>query len=127
MKRGEIGQTSCVLARGRSQYRCYVNPLRGPPEAGPPPGGGTFLYREDEVGGASDQRQYGLLAEEVAKLAPDLVRFDEEGEPFSVHYEQLAPMLLNEVQKQQRTIETLLARVEELERSLGAEQSGTDR
>jgi len=31
------------------------------------------------------------------------VRFDEEGKPFSVHYEQLPPMLVNEVQKQQRT------------------------
>ena len=42
-------------------------------------------------------------------------RFDEEGDPFSVHYEQLAPMLLNEVQRQQRTIATLLARLDVLE------------
>ncbi len=85
----------------------------------------TFLYR-DEVGGANDERQYGLVAEEVAKVASDLVRFDEEGNPFSVHYEQLAPMLLNEMQKQQRTIgaqqrtiETLLARVGKLEKRPG--------
>ncbi len=86
----------------------------------------TFLYR-DEVGGANDERQYGLLAEQVAHVAPGLVRFDEEGKPFSVHYEQLAPMLLNEVQKQQRTIETLLARVEQLEQRPGTEPMGTDR
>ncbi len=84
----------------------------------------TFLYR-DEVGGANDERQYGLLAEQVAEVAPDLVRYDDEGKPFSVHYEHLAPMLLNEVQKQQhtivtheRTIQTLLARVEEVEAKL---------
>ena len=86
----------------------------------------TFLYR-DEVGGANDERQYGLIAEEVAKVAPDLVRLDEEGKPFSVHYEQLAPMLLNEMQKQQRTIETLLARVEELEERPGSARRIADR
>ena len=93
----------------------------------------TFLYR-DEVGGANDERQYGLLAEQVANVAPDLVRLDEEGKPFSVHYEQLAPMLLNEVQKQQRTdeeqrrvIATLTARVEQLEHERAGHQTGTDR
>ena len=86
----------------------------------------TFLYR-DEVGGANDERQYGLLAEEVAKVAPDLVRFDEEGRPFSVHYERLAPMLLNETQKQQRTIQTLLARVEQLEQPRRAGSGGAAR
>ncbi len=49
------------------------------------------------------------------------MRFDEEGKPFSVHYEQLAPMLLNEVQKQQRTMEMLLDRVEELEKKPNTE------
>jgi hypothetical protein len=114
----------------------------------------TFLYR-DEVGGANGERQYGLIAEQVAKVAPDLVRFDEEGRPFSVHYEQLAPMLLNEMQKQQRTIEaqrdvtrdqatviedqrarddvqevqiaTLLARLDALESQLGSGRDATDR
>ncbi len=100
----------------------------------------TFLYRA-KVGGANDERQYGLVAEQVAQVAPDLVRFDEEGNPFSVHYEQLAPMLLNEMQKQQRTIEeqrardevqegriaTLLARVDTLESQLGSGRAGADR
>ncbi len=62
----------------------------------------TFLYFEEQ-GGTNRERQYGLIAEEVANLAPDLARFDEEAEPLSVRYEQLAP-LLNEVQKQQRAI-----------------------
>ena len=67
-----------------------------------------------------ENEQYGLLAEEVAKAAPDLVRLDEEGKPFSVHYEQMAPMLLNEMQK-------LAARVGELEVQLAAAREGTDR
>ncbi len=80
----------------------------------------TFLYH-DEVGGANDERQYGLIAEEVAKVAPDLVRWDDEGKPFSVQYEQLAPMLLNEVQKQQRTIEGQASVIEEQRAQLGLE------
>ena len=82
----------------------------------------TFEYRA-AVDGAADGRHYGLIAEEVAEVAPELVVYDEEGLPFSVRYHLLGPMLLNEVQKQQRvndeqqrTIETLLARLQKLER-----------
>jgi hypothetical protein len=43
--------------------------------------------------------QYGLIAEEVAKVYPDLVIRDEKGRIDGVRYDELAPMLLNEVQK----------------------------
>ena len=81
----------------------------------------TFEYRE-EVGGAGGQRQYGLIAEEVAEAAPELVALDAEGEPYSVRYHVLPSLLLNEMQKQQRVIEeksaiieTLVARLDDLE------------
>jgi trimeric autotransporter adhesin len=44
--------------------------------------------------------QYGLIAEEVAKIYPEMVGYDKDGQPASVKYQALAPMLLNEVQKQ---------------------------
>ncbi|MGA8492945.1 MAG: tail fiber domain-containing protein [Terriglobales bacterium] len=50
-------------------------------------------------------RQYGLVAEEVAKVAPELVVFNEDGTPETVRYHFVNAMLLNEVQKQQRRIE----------------------
>ena len=82
----------------------------------------TFEYRE-AVDGAVDGRHYGLIAEEVAEVAPELVVYDGEDQPFSVRYHLLAPLLLNEIQKQERrgreqqqTIDALLARVRELER-----------
>jgi hypothetical protein len=50
-------------------------------------------------------RQYGLVAEEVAEIAPGLVVFDEQGNPQSVRYHFVNAMLLNEVQKQRRLIE----------------------
>jgi uncharacterized coiled-coil protein SlyX len=49
--------------------------------------------------------QFGLIAEEVAEVMPELVARDADGQPGAVKYQLLAPLLLNEVQKQQRTIE----------------------
>ncbi len=50
-------------------------------------------------------RQYGLVAEEVAKVAPELVVFNEDGSPETVRYHFVNAMLLNEVQKQRQRIE----------------------
>jgi len=50
-------------------------------------------------------RQYGLVAEEVAQIAPGLVIFDKDGQPQTVRYHFVNAMLLNEVQKQRRMIE----------------------
>jgi acyl-CoA reductase-like NAD-dependent aldehyde dehydrogenase len=46
-----------------------------------------------------------LIAEEVAKVYPELVIRDEAGRIDGVRYDELAPMLLNEVQKQQSQID----------------------
>jgi trimeric autotransporter adhesin len=65
--------------------------------------------------------QFGLIAEEVAQVYPELVTRNKDGEVESVMYQFLAPMLLNEVQKQRReiakqqnTIDTLNAKLERL-------------
>jgi hypothetical protein len=60
----------------------------------------TFHYKEDSEG----QRQYGLIAEEVAKVYPELVVRGAKGEVESVQYHELIPMLLNEVQHQQQAL-----------------------
>jgi hypothetical protein len=52
--------------------------------------------------------QYGLIAEEVAKVYPELVTRDEKGVIQGVRYEELTPMLLNEVKRQQRQIASLM-------------------
>jgi len=58
----------------------------------------TFKLKGDAKG----TRQYGLIAEEVAKVYPELVIRDENGRIDGVRYDELAPMLLNEVQQQQK-------------------------
>ena len=50
---------------------------------------------------------YGLIAEEVAKVFPDLVVYDKGGKPETIKYRLPAPMLLNELQKEHRTVEEL--------------------
>jgi hypothetical protein len=67
----------------------------------------TFRYRNDP----SQQSQYGLVAEEVARVYPNLVSHDADGEVVSVHYHELVPMLLNEVQKQAEQIRSLNAKI----------------
>jgi hypothetical protein len=64
----------------------------------------TFLYKPEYDKGERTL-QYGLIAEEVAKVYPELVAYDNDGQPYSVRYQYLSTMLLNEVQKQYRRAE----------------------
>ena len=58
----------------------------------------TFRYKQaDDKGGFP--MQFGLIAEEVAKILPELVEFDPEGKPLSVFYHLLTPLLLAELQR----------------------------
>ena len=65
----------------------------------------TFFYKSDR-NPTGRSLQYGLIAEEVAEIAPGLVAHSANGEIETVFYQHLTPMLLNEFQKQQRTIQT---------------------
>lgn len=56
--------------------------------------------------------QYGLIAEEVAKIYPELVIRDQNGRVDGVRYDELAPMLLNEMQKEHSTVASLVAQHE---------------
>src|SRR2546422_7001229 len=49
--------------------------------------------------------QFGLVAEQVEKIDPDLVARDDEGKPYSVRYEAVNAMLLNEFLKEHRKVE----------------------
>lgn len=63
-------------------------------------------------------RQYGLVAEEVAEAAPQLVVFDNDGAPQTVRYHLVNAMLLNEVQQQRRLAEEQRSRIQDLEARL---------
>ena len=78
----------------------------------------TFRYKAwlDPTGA----RQYGLIAEEVAEVLPDLVVYEKGGQPETVRYHLLVPMLVNEVQRERKTIADLTARLERLEALISA-------
>jgi hypothetical protein len=77
----------------------------------------TFHYKKAEPDG-SKPLEYGLVAEEVAGVYPELVVRGRDGEPESVQYSKLPAMLLNELQKQDETIRKLEARLAALEAQL---------
>ena len=72
----------------------------------------TFHLKSDPRGAL----QYGLIAEEVAKVYPELVIRGESGRIDGVRYDELAPMLLNEVQRQQQEIAEMHAAIVKLQR-----------
>jgi hypothetical protein len=61
----------------------------------------TFHYKSDTKG----IPQFGLIAEEVAKVNPTLVLPDEDGKPYTVRYDAVKAMLLNEFLKEYRKVE----------------------
>jgi len=66
----------------------------------------TFRYKEALTDG-SEPMQYGLIAEEVADVYPELVARSADGQPYAVRYQYLDSLLLNEVQKQEGQIRSL--------------------
>ena len=63
----------------------------------------TFKYRQEPVAGEQPV-QFGLIAEDVAEVFPELVIYDRDGQPETVKYHLLSSLLLNELQRQNRWI-----------------------
>jgi uncharacterized coiled-coil protein SlyX len=72
----------------------------------------TFRYKKE-----IDRKrtsQFGLVAEEAEKVNPDVVVRDERGKPYSVRYDQVNAMLLNEFLKEHKKVEQQQVRITEL-------------
>jgi len=87
----------------------------------------TFHYKSD----AKDTPQFGLIAEEVAEVNPELVVHDDKGEIYTVRYEAVNAMLLNEflkehrrVQEQNRKIQQQEVTITELKSTVSQQQKG---
>ena len=74
----------------------------------------TFRYKGDK----SDTSQFGLIAEEVAEVNPDLVVRDENGEIYTVRYDAVNSMLLNEFLKEHRKVDKLEAALQAISERL---------
>jgi Chaperone of endosialidase len=70
----------------------------------------TFHYNSDE----RNRPEFGLIAEDVAEVNPDLVVRDKNGEIYTVRYEAVNAMLLNEFLKEHRKVEQMEKQIEAL-------------
>jgi hypothetical protein len=78
----------------------------------------TFRYKQELDPHAIPQ--FGLVAEQVEKVNPDLVARDEQGKPYTVRYEAVNAMLLNEFLKEHRKVEKLEATAVEQQKAIHA-------
>ena len=76
----------------------------------------TFRYKADE----KDTPQFGLVAEEVADVNPDLIIRDEKGEIYSVRYDSINAMLLNEFLKEHKTVQELKSTIAQQQKQIEA-------
>jgi septal ring factor EnvC (AmiA/AmiB activator) len=74
----------------------------------------TFNYKSDNT----NTPQFGLIAEEVAQVNPELVVRDDNGEIYTVRYDAVNAMLLNEFLKEHRQVEEQRHRLQEQEATL---------
>src|SRR5262249_30543963 len=82
----------------------------------------TFRYRKElDPQGIP---QFGLVAEQVEKVNPDLVARDEEGKPYTVRYEAVNAMLLNEFLKEHLKVEEQNRKIKEHEATITQQETG---
>ena len=74
----------------------------------------TFRYKDD----TTSTPQFGLVAEEVAKINPALITVDKEGKAYSVRYDKVDAMLLNEFLKEHCKIDTQDRKIHEQEATI---------
>jgi hypothetical protein len=82
----------------------------------------SFRYNKEYD--ATQTIAFGLIAEEVAEVNPDLVGRNPQGQPESVRYEQINAMLLNEFLKEHRKNEQQEATIALLQKQIGALTAG---
>ena len=82
-----------------------------------------FRYTERAGCDRKRSRSSGWSPKQVAKVDPDLVARDESGKPYTVRYEAVNAMLLNEFLKEHQTVKAQSATIEDLKRALAQQQA----
>jgi uncharacterized coiled-coil protein SlyX len=81
----------------------------------------TFRYKKEID--PTHTSQFGLVAEEVEKVNPDLVVRDKHGKPYTVRYDAVNAMLLNEFLKEHRKVQEQEAAINELKFSAAKQET----
>ncbi|HEY2625471.1 MAG TPA: tail fiber domain-containing protein, partial [Candidatus Udaeobacter sp.] len=98
---GQLGTQPALVSSRR--FKKEIKPMNQTSEAILALKPVTFQYKGDNKG----TPQFGLIAEEVAQVNPDLVVRDDKGEIYTVRYEAVNAMLLNEFLKEHQTVQEL--------------------
>ncbi len=79
----------------------------------------TFHYKQPSADGI-ERLEYGLIAEEVATVYPEAVTYTPTGETETIQYHKINAMMLNEIQRQHRTIQEQAQELDNLRERLAA-------
>ena len=114
---GQLGKCTDPVFRSSRRYKTEIRDVGSVGERLEGLRPVTFRFKE-EVAGTRQDLEYGLIAEEVAEVFPELVVYDDEGRPETVKYRLLSSILLAEVQRQAADLSDLRARLKAIERKL---------
>ena len=103
--KGQLG-----VATSSARYKEAIEPMKDASAAILSLQPVTFHYKKELD--PEGTRQFGLVAEEVAKVDSDLVANDDSGKPYTVRYEAVNAMLLNEFLKEHRKVESQAAELQ---------------
>ena len=113
---GETGQLGTEMSAAR--FKKEIKPMDKTSEAILALKPVSFQYKSD----SKATKRFGLIAEDVAKVNPDLVVRDRKGEIYSVRYEAVNAMLLNEFLKEHRKVEEQEATITQLKSTVAQQQ-----
>ena len=117
---GSNGQLGTVVSSER--FKDAIKPMEKASEAILALQPVTFRYKHDlDPNGIP---QFGLVAEEVEKVNPDLVARDDQGKPYTVRYDAVNAMLLNEFLKEHRKVEEQQGTITQLKSTVARQQKG---
>jgi uncharacterized coiled-coil protein SlyX len=86
----------------------------------------TFHYKNGDTKEAEDTPQFGLIAEDVAEVNPELAVTDTDGQLLTVRYDAINVMLLNEFIKEHKKVEQQQASIAELKSTVALQQKGME-
>jgi len=117
---GQLG-----VAASSARFKSDIKPMDKASEAilGLKPVSFHYTKNIDSAGTS----QFGLVAEEVEKVNPDLVLHDKEGRPYSVHYEAVNAMLLNEFLKEHKKVSEQQAVISKLQSTVAKQETNAAR
>ena len=121
---GQLG-----VASSSARYKKEIHDLNDQPDRLAQLRPVSYVYKSDDT----NTTQYGLVAEEVEDVYPEIVVKNQEGQPESVQYQELIPLLVAEIQKERQIrasdrarmtgeIEALKARLDQLESAADRER-----